>query len=221
MPELVELYKSQRRFFDEAYSYGESRVEKGFGWPTEVTTDVRGFLRRVKRLRMSTVLDLGCGEGRNAEYFAQNGFEIYAVDYSKLAVDRAAQRISHLASRIHFILGEAFHLPFRAGSFELLLDWGCFHHVRKQDWRTYLREMVRVLKTGGYFSVTVFSLNDAHLSNKKRNWIIHRGHYDHYFKKDELRSVFKDQFQIIGIREFLLKEPAPAHRYYHLEMRKR
>ncbi len=39
-------------------------------------------------LRPGRALDLGCGEGRNALHLARNGWEVTAVDFSEVALDR-------------------------------------------------------------------------------------------------------------------------------------
>lgn len=43
------------------------------------------------RLEKGKVLDIGMGEGQNAVYLAQKGFEVKGFDISKVAVDRAKQ----------------------------------------------------------------------------------------------------------------------------------
>ena len=40
-------------------------------------------------LNPSTALDLACGEGRNALWLAERGWEVTAVDFSRVALDRA------------------------------------------------------------------------------------------------------------------------------------
>jgi 2-polyprenyl-3-methyl-5-hydroxy-6-metoxy-1,4-benzoquinol methylase len=40
------------------------------------------------RLRPGTALDLGCGEGGNAVWIAQQGWRVTAVDLSATALDR-------------------------------------------------------------------------------------------------------------------------------------
>jgi SAM-dependent methyltransferase len=44
-----------------------------------------------------TVLDAGCGSGRNLVYFLQNGFDVYGVDQSEAAVDAVKQLSAMLA----------------------------------------------------------------------------------------------------------------------------
>ncbi|MGC9346424.1 MAG: class I SAM-dependent methyltransferase, partial [Candidatus Bathyarchaeales archaeon] len=42
-------------------------------------------------LSKGLVLDLGMGEGRNAIFLAQNGFDVEGIDISKTAVNRCLQ----------------------------------------------------------------------------------------------------------------------------------
>ncbi len=37
-------------------------------------------------------IDIGCGKGRNSIYLARQGFEVYGMDFVKLAVGTAAAR---------------------------------------------------------------------------------------------------------------------------------
>ncbi|MGH2931115.1 MAG: SAM-dependent methyltransferase [Solirubrobacteraceae bacterium] len=58
----------------------------------------------VSALPPGAALDLGCGEGGDAVWMAQQGWRVTAVDVSQTALDRAAARAQELgvASRISF-----------------------------------------------------------------------------------------------------------------------
>lgn len=50
------------------------------------------------------LLDLGCGEGKNAVYFAKHGFEVAGLDISKVGLDktkRYAQEVGVQVKTIH------------------------------------------------------------------------------------------------------------------------
>ena len=42
----------------------------------------------------SHVIDLGCGPGTDAEYLAQNGYRVTAIDWSRAMVDEARRRLA-------------------------------------------------------------------------------------------------------------------------------
>ena len=43
-------------------------------------------------LQPGRAIDLGCGEGDNAIFLAQHGFQVTAVDFSAAAIDKAKAR---------------------------------------------------------------------------------------------------------------------------------
>ena len=97
------------------------------------------------------ILDVGCGAGSNVLYLARSGFRASGVDLSIGAVTAARSRISeaHLDARIDE--GDVLALPFPAGSFDGLIDNGCFHTIPLRRRGRYADEVHRVLRPGGAF----------------------------------------------------------------------
>lgn len=56
-------------------------------WSSEPNQFVRDFFNERKPGR---VVDLGCGEGRNAIWLAEQGWQVTGVDFSQVALERAA-----------------------------------------------------------------------------------------------------------------------------------
>ena len=56
-------------------------------WSAEPNQFVRDFFSARKPGR---VVDLGCGEGRNAIWMAERGWQVTGVDFSRVALERAA-----------------------------------------------------------------------------------------------------------------------------------
>src|SRR5918994_591290 len=69
------------RFWEDHY---RRRERVWSGRPNAVLVDVAGSLQP------GTALDLGCGEGGDAIWLAQQGWRVRAVDVSATALDRAA-----------------------------------------------------------------------------------------------------------------------------------
>ena len=70
---------------------------------------MRELLRR-NAPQTRTLLELGCGTGRHAEYFARHGDALYGIDLSAdmltIAQERAAQLPADLAARLRFSAGD-------------------------------------------------------------------------------------------------------------------
>lgn len=102
-----------------------------------------------------TVLDAGCGSGRNIAYFLQNGFSVYGVDQSEHAVELSKRLSADLCpdhSPDNFKLAAVESLPFNDGLFDLVICSAVLHFANDAEhFDTMLRSLWRVLKPGGYF----------------------------------------------------------------------
>lgn len=166
------------------------------------------------------MLDLGCGEGRHTLLFARRGFVTVGLDYADAPLRTVAERArqSRLAGQIKLIIGDALLPPLKPGSFDVLVDYGCFHHVKKADWLIYLDRVLGLLKPTGYFHLTVFSTKFKHYPGERRtrNWHVHRNHYDRFFVKRDFAKIFGDRCQILAIEE----EHKGLDGFFHVLMRK-
>lgn len=98
-------------------------------------------------------LDLACGEGRNALWLATHGWQVHAVDYSQVGVDKGrtvATRLSRsVRSRITWQCADVtdFAAAEITGPFELVLM--VFLHLPAQQRRTVLRSAADLLVPDG------------------------------------------------------------------------
>jgi hypothetical protein len=72
------------------------------------------------------VLELGCGNGRNAVHLASLGCTVDAVDFSERAVEWTRQRARSAAAAVTVQLRSIFDATFSDGSYDLVYDSGCF-----------------------------------------------------------------------------------------------
>ena len=107
-------------------------------------------------LRPGRAIDLGCGNGRNAVFLARQGFSVQAVDYSQTAVDWARDRITEAGVAVSLMQQSVFDLELEPGSYELVYDSGCFHHIAPHRRSQYVELVVGALKPGGCFGLTCF-----------------------------------------------------------------
>jgi SAM-dependent methyltransferase len=121
--------------------------------------DVVRFVKWLKEneidIEGKTVLDLGCGTGRNSYYFAELGANVTGIEISKTAVDIANSNIVKDGKQIYAIayikksIGEKF--DFADESFDILLDVTSSNSLSEKEREIYLNETNRVLKKGGVF----------------------------------------------------------------------
>jgi SAM-dependent methyltransferase len=216
----MSVYTDQKRYFEEAYRSGEH------GWPTSQPSPfVVEFLRTFRKHEpQGRILDIGCGEGRHTLLFADAGYTAIGMDFQPLAIRRARllARQKRVRKSFGFILGDVFALPFQSGCFDVIIDYGCLHHVMKKDFPRYLNNILPLLRPEGYFLLSCFSDKFKHHPGERRtrDWMVHRGHYDRFFRKADFRVLFGKSYDILKSREE--RDPEhPTYVFHHVLMRKK
>ncbi|MGH7045315.1 MAG: class I SAM-dependent methyltransferase [Stellaceae bacterium] len=107
------------------------------------------------------VLDLGCGVGRHALYFAEHGFAVEAIDGAPAGLDFARREADARGLRLSLRQGNADALPFPNESFDHVLSWNVIFHGTMGDVGRRLAEIWRVLRPGGLYQGTMLSKRDG------------------------------------------------------------
>lgn len=91
------------------------------------------------------ILDLGCGDGFDADQYYKKGFDVSAIDASEGLIKIAKENYKN----IDFHVGLAESLPYQNDSFDAVVSKYAIMTSAKMD--TSFQETHRVLKQGGYF----------------------------------------------------------------------
>ena len=130
---------------------------------------VLGYLERAGLRTLGRVLDDGCGGGGMGVSFAEEARAVVAIDPAdrfrdagvRLAQEKGVQNVA-------FARADGIDLPFRSGSFDLVLSHAVIEHVANPA--AYLREARRVLRPGGFLflqTAPYLSPHGAHLPRLK------------------------------------------------------
>jgi SAM-dependent methyltransferase len=66
-------------------------------------------------------LDLACGEGRNAIWLAERGWQMTAVDFSEVAIAKARQRAARAGLTIDFVCADLLDFEPERGVYDLVI----------------------------------------------------------------------------------------------------
>src|SRR5215218_7826038 len=102
-----------------------------------------------------SLLDAGCGGGRNLVYFLREGYPVFAVDEKPQAVYHVRELAAQLAPELppeSFQVSDLSEIPFPDGRFDAVICSAVLHFAWDEaQFGSMLGEMWRVLKPGGLF----------------------------------------------------------------------
>jgi len=166
------------------------------------------------------LLDLGCGNGRNSIYFSKNGFESFGIDFALSAVKVCKESAKKENSNAKFVSGDVLKYPFEKNYFDVVVDAGCLHHIRKKHWKKYKNNLLNTIKEGGYFYLHGISdcAENKELPNhpNKRKWTINKKkHYAGFFSEEDIQKKFGKNFEIIETYQFKsARSPLTVRAFY-------
>jgi ubiquinone/menaquinone biosynthesis C-methylase UbiE len=159
-----------------------------------------------KRYVVKTLLELGCGQGRDSIFFASNGLNVHAIDSSKVAIENINQKIKEKNIALHLSHFEVRQdLPFDSNYFDALYSH-MFYNMRFTDEElSYLfKESSRVLKNNGLLCFSVRSDKDVCYNKGKKigsNIYEINGFQIRFFTKEQIKSFLVNYFEIKNIEE--------------------
>ncbi len=212
------MAKSEKSFWNKEYAHGGH-----LALSTEPSGELLIFEKWFEKeygtgiFSYTTVLDIGCGNGRNLIHLAKTyGSQGSGFDNSDEAI-RQAKKAGVVLSTISFSVHDIREpLPFPDASFDLVLDLMVSHHLSKKEHVLYMKEVLRVLKPDGWILWKTLLLDDdAHsrkmiadshkkgdVSKDDLHGYIHPsfGHYEYVWSEEELREYVDPFFKVRTLR---------------------
>jgi len=127
--------------------------------------------------------DIGAGAGFITEELIQNGLTVIAVDQCQAMLDEMKKKFDRFDS-VEYRIGESNKLPIQNETVDYVFANMYLHHVDLPE--VAIREMVRVLKTGGKVVVTDMDEHEFEFLRKEQHdrWL--------GFKRDDIERWFKE-----------------------------
>jgi SAM-dependent methyltransferase len=159
-----------------------------------------------KKYGVKRILELGCGQGRDTIFFASNGFDVHAIDASKVAIENINQKIRQKNISLDFRHFKARQrLPYNSSYFDAVYSH-MFYNMRftDQELRFLFKESNRVLKNNGLLNFSVRSDKDVLYNKGKKidnNIYEINGFQIRFFTKRQIQSFLENYFEMKNIEE--------------------
>jgi len=188
-------------FWDRWHEENSERFELGKS-PFPLAKEFMPFLLKY---RASTVLDLACGKGNDALYFARERREVYALDISSTALEILRDASDKLGlNNIHVCQTDlASGIPFGDRTFSAVYSHLGLHYFDNPTTRFIFSEIARVLQSGGLLTFNVKSTRDFRYGEGVRldtDTYEADGHVRHFFDKKYAAEL------LVGWTVLLLEE---------------
>ena len=135
-------------FFDSAY--------KGTP-PWDIGRPQKEFVELVRRGEITgSVLDIGCGTGEHALFFAGEGHEVWGIDSASLAIQKAKEKAAGRGLQVHFLVLNALDLARLNRKFDTATDSGLFHTLSDEDRPVFVDNLAAILSPAGKYSCSAF-----------------------------------------------------------------
>ncbi len=140
------------------------------------------------------ILDLGCNSGYESRRLAKLNAEVIGIDISEECIKIAKDKNDNILYYIGDMRDDLTYL----GMFDGVIALASLIHINGQDIKVVFKRIAAILKTGGYFMITVKdgSGKDEKASLREFNKEIYNRDY-YCYTKNELSTASKDNFLFV------------------------
>lgn len=193
-----EYYKNQ---------FAQNRMEGGMESPSLFA---RAMLENYME-KGNALVELGCGNGRDSLYFAENGMNVTGIDVSEVAIRELQKRNTNHCIFIcdDFVNAEAIYQI----QYDYCYSRFTLHAINAEQEAQILDKAYKMLKSKGFLFIEARSIRDEKYGKGQeveKNAYIHDGHYRRFIDPVELKGKLENLgFAIVEMEES--DKFAPSH----------
>jgi ubiquinone/menaquinone biosynthesis C-methylase UbiE len=135
-----------------------------------------------------TILDIGCGSGRDAKIFSEVGYKITGIDFSSEMIKIAKEA----APKATFIEADIQELNFPSQSFNGIWANASLLHIQKNNLKSVLLKIHSLLKDDGIFYMSVKKGNSEYFGHDKRYTENKVYKFWSFYEPDEIADILKE-----------------------------
>lgn len=181
---------------------------------------------------LNNLLDIGCGLGRNALFFAKKGFNVSGFDLSPYSVEQTLAKAKKQKVKLDkFVVADMLKFPFKDNEFDCMLAMNVISHTDYNGFKQILAEIKRCLKPGGEVYFTLGSKESYWFNNPACTYVddytrirVEDGPENgipHFYIGDEDCFTLFNDYKIIEIKNMReLTQYGNFSPHYHIWLKK-
>ena len=172
--------------------------------------------------KSDTILELGCGAGNYVMYLSGKGYKTTGVDFSETAINiaRKSSKVKKLDCK--FIVADVTKdLSELNTSFDFVYDWELLHHIFPEQRSTYVNNIYKLVKPGGFYFSVCFSEKSDQFGGegKYRKTPLNTELY--FSSEEEMFMLFDPFFEIVKLTTVEIEGKYAPHKAIYAALKKR
>lgn len=139
--------------------------------------------------RSGTVLDLGCGEGKNSLYLAKKRFDVTGIDISPNGIEKFLRLANQMKLKVNGFVEDIIDFEFKQ-KYDCIICMSTLNFFEKNEIEIIIEKMKKNTNLAGLNVINLFTTDNP---NKNFNYL---------FQKNELKEFYGD-WGILQYEEYL------------------
>ncbi len=174
-----------------------------------------------QEIKTCKIADLGCGIGTYSLCLAKLGFEVFGIDYSDVAIEKAKQLFE-----LNQLNGEFITLDLTQKVKRILpvcnfaFDYEVLHHIFPEDRVQYFKNVFDLLSDNAMYLSVCFSEENDCFGGKGKFRKTPLGTTLYFSSEDEIKQLCSSLFEILELKTIDIAGKPNSHRAIYCLMKK-
>jgi len=171
-------------------------------WSDRPLEPANNFAKRayelIKTRSYKSLLDLGCGDGRDSIYFSNKGIKVTALDFSESGINK----LKNQNSKIDCIFEDIKNINLGENSFDVIYAHLSLHYFDDETTDKIFDNLFRILRKGGLIFIKCKSVDDVLCGQgEKVGENMWKKRYTRHFVTKEYMTENLKKFKIIKVKK--------------------
>ena len=195
-----------------AGAFWDARYAEGLVYGTTPTSVARRLVAVFRTHGVRSILEAGCGSGRDALLYARAGVEVTGTEISENALRWVREQAQAEGLQITLLRDDLAETRLRSGSFDAAVAIHVIHLQPAPIRQTMLNQLWRLTRDGGFIAMANYSTSEAGYTtwepySEPNTRVDPKGKVVHFFDEADLRALLPpDRFDLITLEEVDLAE---------------
>ena len=206
-----------------AIAFWDERYATSLVYGTEPTSFARRLVTVFRLHGVQSILDAGCGSGRDALLFAREGFEVTGTEISENALRWVRERAKGEGLQMTLVWDDLAETRLRPGTFDAAVAIHVIHLQPAPIRQAMVNHLWRLTRDGGLIALANYSVHEPGFSTwdvypETNTRVDPKGKLIHFFDETDLHALLPpDRFDLLTLEEAELSEAPDSGPVTHRE----